>query len=452
MNNTIPHDVSSIMKILENNKYEIWLVGGCVRDMLMNKSCNDYDLTTNATPEIMQYLFHNHGYKTITTGSKHGTIGVLCNNKIVEITTYRTEQNYQSHRYPGSITYTSSLEEDLKRRDFTMNAIAWHPEKGFVDPFQGIEDIKNKQIRCVGNPHKRFEEDALRILRALRFHCTLHFSIEKKTDEALRKSVSLLTYISKERIRNEFNKMLMGELCNTLNMLKENYVLPYILPGYESLYDHTQPTPWHCYDIFTHTDIALNHTIGYPLESKLAIVFHDLGKIECEIIDKQGIAHYKHHALISEQKAKQYMQDLKYDKKTIQKVCTLIRYHDTYITLDKACLRKFLSYFNYDFSFARQALDIQLADDHAKNQEKVKEKIVIILQGKNMLHLMEQQHDYVTKKELDINGNDLIRLGYSGKQIQEQLDILYKYVMEDPARNKKEILISYLKSSDFFIS
>ena len=199
--------------------------------------------------------------------------------------------------------------------------------------------------------------------------------------------------------------------------------------------------------IYLHTDIALNHTIGYPLESKLAIVFHDLGKIECEIIDKQGIAHYKHHALISEQKAKQYMQDLKYDKKTIQKVCTLIRYHDTYITLDKACLRKFLSYFDNDFKLAKEVLDIQLADNYAKNMEKVQEKINIIENGKIILDTMQKEHDYISLKDLKISGKDLKSLGFQGKQIKEVLNILYNYVLENPKYNTKENLLSYIKNS-----
>lgn len=445
MNNKIPKDIFSIMNILQNSGYEVWFVGGCVRDMIMKRPCNDYDLTTNATPETMQNLFQNYGFRFITTGIKHGTISVLCNKNIVEITTYRTENNYQDHRHPETINYTSSLKEDLKRRDFTINAIAWHPKKGFVDPFHGKEDIAKKQIRCVGNPKKRFEEDALRILRALRFHCTLHFSIEKQTKQALQQISFLLGHISKERIRNEFNKMLMGELPNTLTLLKDVNVLSYILPNYEFLYNHAQPTPWHCYDIFTHTDIALNHTIAYPLESKLAIIFHDTGKIECEEIDKQGIAHYRNHALISEQKAKFYMQNLKYDKKTIQKVCMLIRYHDTFITPDRVCLRKFLSFFDNNFELAKEVLDIQLSDNYAKNLEKVDEKINIIKKGKKLIDIMQREHDYISLKDLKLSGKDLISLGFQGKKIKDILDILYNYVLEDPNRNTKENLLSYIK-------
>lgn len=442
----IPTNILDILDILHTHKEEAYLVGGCVRDLLMKRDVHDYDITTSCLPTRMIELFSSKGYSCIPTGLQHGTITILHEQQAIELTTYRIETHYEDHRSPQQVTFTRSLLEDLKRRDFTMNAIALSRDGTLIDPFNGIQDIQKKRITCVGDPKKRLEEDALRILRAIRFHCTLNFEIEEETINAIQQLAATLSYISSERIKDELNKLLMGDQDNTLLLLRNMKVLPYILQDFTPLYDHEQKTPWHCYDIFTHTDVALNHTKGYPLESKLAIIFHDIGKIACESFDEFGIAHYKKHALVSERMAIKQLRNLKYDKKTIQKVAKLILYHDYYVQPNRKVLRRFASKFDNDIPFALQALDIQLADDMAKNLDKSLEKIEIIKIAKEMLCTMDLEKDLLSIKDLAINGHDLLALGYQGKEIGILLQSLYDYAIEDLTRNTKTQLQTYLEN------
>lgn len=440
MKDTIPSHILWVLETLNQHHKEAFLVGGCVRDMLMHREIHDYDITTNAKPRAVMEIFKKLDCLVVPTGMKHGTISVQVKEEWVEITTYRIEQEYVHHRFPAAVLFTDQLTKDLERRDFTMNAIAYHPSLGFVDPFHGQKDIQQGIIRCVGEPKKRFEEDALRILRALRFSCTLHFIISEDTQKAIHACHSLLAYISKERIRSEFDKILVGDYPNTLSMLRTFGVLPYILPGYHIIYDHEQKTPWHTYDIFTHTDLALNHTKGYPLESKLAIIFHDVGKPESESFDEAGIAHYKRHALYSKRIAESMMKELTYSRTMIQHVCTLILYHDYYVKAKRTVLRKFLSKFDNDFALAMQVLDVQIADDFAKNMDLAQEKIDIILESKQLLQTMVLEQDYLSLKDLCLNGHDIIALGYRGKEIKDALQFLYEIVLLDPNQNTKETL------------
>lgn len=446
MKNNIPPSMIKIVTILKEAGYEAYFVGGCVRDMLMQRKTHDYDITTNALPQETMQIFAAKGYQVIPTGIKHGTITVLVNKEPVEITTYRIEQTYHDHRHPSAIIFTKDLKEDLKRRDFTMNDIAYDPTYGLYDPFHGAQDIAQKRIRCVGDATTRFQEDALRMLRALRFSCVLDFTLDKACGKAIQQNHNLLHYVSKERIREEFNRLLMGEKANTLQLLYDFHVLDEILPGYSALYGHEQKTPWHIYDVFQHTDIALNHTKGYPLESKLAIIFHDWGKPACESFDDNGIAHYKKHAYVSEQIAYEQMKALKYDNKTIETVCLFIRYHDYYVHEKRSTLRRFVAHFHNDFTLAKQALDIQLADDMAKNRTKSDEKIVIIKSCQRLLSIMEKEKDMLSMKDLAINGHDLIQLGFQGKTIGDVLKAVYEWVLEEPSRNEKDILERYIKT------
>ncbi|MEG1732985.1 MAG: HD domain-containing protein [Longicatena sp.] len=434
-----------ILSILKQHHKEAFLVGGCVRDMLMKRIPHDIDITTSALPEEVIDIFSKENCKVIPTGLQHGTITLLRHHEAIEVTTYRIDSDYINHRRPKEVAFSRSLIEDLKRRDFTMNAIAYHPELGLQDPFNGVQDIKEHVIRCVGDANKRMQEDALRILRALRFEAVLNFSLTQACQQAIMNNAHLLAYISKERIRDEFSKLLMGERENTLERLHATHTLSYILPDYEKIYGWEQKTPWHKYDIFTHTDIALNHTYSYPLESKLAIIFHDIGKIEVESFDEQGIAHYKKHALISTSLARTYLKDLKFDNHTIDKVCKLILYHDYYLQENKSMLRKFLTKFDNNIDFAFQALDIQIADDYAKNMEKSQEKIDTIIKCKQMMIEMEKEHDLFTLKDLAINGLDIQAIGLKGKEIGDALTYALDLVLLDPSVNTKDYLLKTIQ-------
>ena len=441
----VPDDILWVLKQLHTHDQEAFLVGGCVRDMLMGREVHDFDITTSALPETTMEIFKQAGCIVIPTGIKHGTITVLVNNEPIEITTYRIEKAYLNHRAPSQVIFTKNLLEDLKRRDFTMNAIAYDPTNGYYDPFDGRKDIEEGIIRCFGDPYERLKEDALRILRAIRFSAVLNFSIEPHLKQAIKELAPTLSYISKERIRDEFNKILLSQHLDLLQMLYDYQVLDEILPGYSKLYGHDQKTPWHIYDIFRHSDVALNHTIGYPLESKLAIVLHDIGKPEMETFGEDGIAHYKRHALISEQKARAYLMDLRYDHKSIERVCTLILYHDYYVKANRKILRRFLSKFDNDIAYAISALYVQMADDYAKNMEKAQEKIDILNASIELLKVIDQEKDFFHKKDLKVNGHDMMKLGLQNKQIGDMLDELYQQVIDDPSMNEKEKLMAYAR-------
>ncbi|MEG1066432.1 MAG: [cytidine(C)-cytidine(C)-adenosine (A)]-adding enzyme, partial [Erysipelotrichaceae bacterium] len=264
--------VKDIINILHSNGYEAYLVGGCVRDSILNKSINDYDITTNALPSEMVELFNSEGYTVIPTGIVHGTVTILKYKHSVEITTYRIDNEYINNRKPKAVTFTSSLYEDLKRRDFTINAMAYNDLEGLIDPLNGLSDLNNKTIKAVGNPILRFHEDALRILRCIRFSCTLNFKIDRYTTSALISSYYLLNNIAKERIRDELCKILLSDRPNLLIALKDYKVLELIIPEYTITLDFDQNNKWHIYNLFDHMNIALNATKGLPLTCKLAIL------------------------------------------------------------------------------------------------------------------------------------------------------------------------------------
>lgn len=437
--------IQMVLQLFPTIHKEAWLVGGCVRDMLMERELHDYDITTDATPYEVMALFRKYGYRVIPSGLKHGTVTVLVQDEPVEITTYRTESAYTDHRSPKAVRFTSDLDEDLKRRDFTMNAIAWHPKRGFHDPYHGQADIARKIIRCVGNASERMQEDALRIFRALRFHCTLHFAIEEETAQAIRTHAHLLSYISRERIREEFNRILLQDYPDTLQLLKDMRVLDAIAAGYTRLMNKEQNNPWHIYDVFTHTDVALNHTAGMALEGKLAIIFHDVGKPACEASDADGISHYNGHAQKSVELAKHWLKELRYDNKTIHRVLRCIAYHDYNLTPKKSTLRRYLSKFDNQLPDALLALDVQLADQLAKNPELAANGVQLIRQCKELLLKMHAEEELLSLQTLAVNGRDMMDCGLRGKQIKTALHMLLDYAMQDPSRNTKEQLLEELK-------
>lgn len=441
MKMSIPSEVLWVMQQIEQVNEEVFLVGGCVRDYLLQREIHDYDLTTSMPAHEMMELFSKRDCKVIPTGLQHGTITIIHKHTPVEITTYRIDQGYEGHRSPSSVQYTKSLHEDLKRRDFTINAIAYHPSTGFIDIFQGMQDIEQKIIRCVGDATLRFQEDALRILRAIRFRCQLHFEIDNETKASILSQHTLLKYISKERIRDEFIKLVLSDAFDLLQFLRSLNILSYILPGIDIIYDFEQHSPWHCYDVFKHTDIALNHANGTDLQVKLAIILHDIGKVKAQTF-KGIIAHYYGHAKISAELAKHILSSLAFPKKLILEVCTLIRYHDTYV-MNRSQMRKLLYRLGNNFDQMERLLIIQACDDSAKIPEKVIQQKQRNLDNRNMLEHMRQEHDILDKKEMLVNGTDMIKLGFQNREIQEVLDYLFMLILKTPANNTKEKLIAF---------
>ncbi|NCC53904.1 MAG: CCA tRNA nucleotidyltransferase [Erysipelotrichia bacterium] len=432
--------IHQLFQIFKQNGYRLYLVGGCVRDFLMHRCFTDYDMCTNATPDEMITLAKKHDIKIIPTGIKHGTLTFILEHVPIEITTFRTESEYEKNRFPKAVQFSDDLQEDIKRRDFTMNAICMD-ETTIYDFFDGQGDIENKLIRCVGDANSRFQEDALRMLRCLRFSFTLNFAIEMNTWKAIQDNAPLLNNISKERIRDELCKMLMSDHQDILLILKEAKVLDIILPEFIATYDCSQETKWHIYDVFHHMNAVMNASKGYSLSMKLALLLHDITKPAHKTIDEKGNAHFMGHAHSAAILAKQILKRLKFDKATIKEVSTMIEYHDYYMYDTKKSVHKLMYKLNGDFIMAYQILKIQLADNMGKNQVQCTLKNRMIYSVTIMLKEMEKNHECFTIKDLQINGNDLKTIGYSEKEIGQVLHYLLKYVLNQQEKNTKEDLL-----------
>lgn len=441
----LPLQTKWLLQQFENAGFSCFFVGGCVRDYLLGRSIHDYDFTSNATPEQMRSFLSDKNCTILDIGASFGTITVIYQGLTMEITTYRIEQKYQNHRSPKQLSFTDDINADLARRDFTINAMAYHPQIGLIDPFYGLKDLKKQLIRCVGCSHQRLNEDALRILRALRFHFTLHFTLDSECEAAIIDNAYLLTDISKERIQAEFSKILMSDAENLLKTLRHYHVLEFIVPFISEIYDITQESKWHSYDVFTHTDIALNHTSGFCLTEKLAVLFHDFGKAYCKQLDAQGNAHFPQHQTKSAELAKQALYEMKYPKRMIKDICTLIALHDDYIEADELSLIRLLAKLNMNYSLAYSLIRIQYADTCAKNLVYSQTQLQKLTQAQRKLKTMEHSGFSILPSDLALNGNDLIELGLSGKQIKEALDFLYEQVIGNPQCNQKEQLIKLLK-------
>lgn len=419
--------------------YEAYAVGGAVRDLIMSVPTNDFDVTASATPEQMKKVFQ--GEKIVETGIKHGTLTLVYEGENVEITTYRIDGEYGDNRHPSRVEFTSSLSEDLSRRDFTINALAYNPiSDTLVDLFGGRADIENKIIKAIGEPKKRFTEDALRILRAIRFSSTLGFEIEQKTKQAMLECATLLKNISRERIASELNKFLCGK--NVKNAILENYeILAYILPDIKKMKDFDQKNSWHIYDILTHTAVVVENT---PPVSHLRLMafLHDIGKVHTFTIDDKGIGHFYGHNAQSEKIARRFFEEYKYDNFTKERCCKIISLHDTPIQEDKIYIKKRLNRMGRDAFF--ELLALQRADNLAQNPQKVNMEHFDIVE--KIANEIIEENNCFSLKTLAINGSILIENGFkAGKQIGEILNYLLNEVIEERAKNEKQELLNIAK-------
>lgn len=430
----IPEEVKLIFNTLNDNGFEAFIVGGSVRDTLLNREILDWDITTSAKPENIISLFPN----TIPTGIKHGTISVRVNNKSYEVTTYRIDGNYTDNRHPDNVTFTESIYEDLSRRDFTINSMAYNFESGIIDPFNGVEDLKNKIIRAVGLPNLRFSEDALRMLRAIRFSTKLNFSIEEATFNAIKSNSSLITDISLERIREEINKILLSDKPSIgIELLKETNLLKYIFPEFIPTIGFNQHNPHHDKDIFYHTLAVLDYSPNRLLV-RLAALLHDIGKPNCFTIDKKGIGHFYNHDIESGKIAKEILIRLRYDNDTIRKVVTLITEHMCLFKGSKESTLKGLIV-RVGKHNLEDLFDLLIADrlGHKMHSDLgeinlLREKAMSIIASGDPLAI----------NDLDISGLDLINLGFNkGPIIGEILQYLLTLVIVNPIKNKKALLI-----------
>lgn len=422
------------IEMFNNAGYEAYAVGGCVRDAIMNIEINDFDITTSATPEEMQQVFKNE--RTYETGIKHGTITFVYKNENVEITTYRLDGEYEDNRRPKSVEFTKSLENDLKRRDFTMNAIVYNNSEGYIDMFGGIEDIKNKTIRAIGNPKDRFNEDALRILRAIRFASKLGFEIEENTKKAMLECKHLLHNISGERIAAEINKFVLGS--NVKKAILDHYdILSEIIPEFEAMHNFDQRNDWHIYDVLTHTAVVVENTPQIA-HLRLTALLHDTGKVHTFTIDDNGVGHFYGHNDKSAEIAENYLTKYKYDNFTKERVYKLVKVHDTPIEPDRILIKKRINRMGKDCFF--DLIKIKRADNLAQNLNKVRLDIIDEIE-KIATDIVNE--DCFTLGSLKINGGDLIKNGFKpGKQLGNILNTLLEEVMEEKIPNEKEALLN----------
>ncbi len=435
---SIPSNAEKILRILEENGYEAYVVGGCVRDSVLGRTPDDWDITTSAKPEQVKELF----YRTIDTGLKHGTVTVLMDKEGFEVTTYRVDGDYEDGRHPKEVLFTSSLEEDLKRRDFTINAMAYHPDRGLVDLFHGMDDIRNKVIRCVGSPLERFQEDALRILRAVRFSAQLGFAVEKETEDGIRALAPNLKCVSAERIQTELVKLLVSSHPDYLRTAYETGVTRQFLPEFDVCMGTEQNTPHHCWTVGEH---ILHSLAGVRADKvlRLTMLLHDIGKPAVKTTDEKGRDHFKTHGAQSEKMAKIILRRLKFDNDTTEKVCRLIRWHDARPLPEMKQVRRAVNRIGEDIF--PLYLEVQRADMLAQSGYKRAEKEAR-LDGVTLCYRkILEENQCISLKELAVKGKDLIEAGYRpGPEIGEKLNFLLEHVLECPEDNRKEILLSLL--------
>ncbi len=434
----IPKSVKLIIDVLEKNGFEAFAVGGCVRDTILNRDPQDWDITTSAKPQQVKELFH----KTLDTGLQHGTVTVMISHVGYEVTTYRIDGEYNDSRHPDSVEFTSNLIEDLKRRDFTINAMAYNPREGLVDAFEGLKDIDNKVIRCVGNAEERFGEDALRILRAVRFSAQLGFEIADETLDAIRKLSPTLSKISAERIRNELEKLIESDHPEKLVQAYELGITKVVLPEFDDMMECDQITPYHQYNVGEHTIIVMQNVPANRV-MRFTALFHDVAKPKVKWIDeKNGRTHFKGHALEGSIMVGKILRRLRVDNKTIKTVSRLIACHDDR-PADKGMtpenIRRSVHKIGKDIY--EQYLQIAYADFQGKSDYGKEKGFDGYLYACEQFKYIMENEICTSVAEMKISGKILIEMGCpTGSIIGDILDELMDMVLADPAKNTEEYL------------
>lgn len=437
----IPEHAQKAIDLLSQNGYTAYAVGGCIRDSFLEKTPDDWDICTECRPDEIKRIFSR--YRTIDTGIKHGTITVMIDRKLVEITTFRSDGEYENHRKPAHVEFVTSLQDDLKRRDFTINAMCSKNGIEIIDPFGGQKDLKQGIIRCVGDPSKRFEEDALRILRGLRFASVLDFEIEKNTKVAMFDKMHLLKCISEERICVELKKLICGKAADKI-LLEYRDIIAVIIPEIEPCFDFKQNNPHHCYTVWKHIVKSLSFVRPEPV-MRMTMLLHDIEKPKMATVDDNGISHFKKHQYESAQTAAKILNRLRFDNHSAKYICGLITEHDNRIPAEMISVKRFISKHGFQFMF--DYLEVRRADTYAQSDYLRQEKLHELDElARLTIELMEE--DCCLKlSDLEVNGNDLISLGLSGKQVGERLRLLLEMVIDGKLQNRKDALLNYIKES-----
>lgn len=431
----LPEKVNYIIETLMKHGFEAYAVGGCVRDTVLSRVPQDWDITTSAKPEQVKGIFSH----TVDTGIRHGTVTVMINHEGFEVTTYRIDGEYEDARHPKEVQFTSNLLEDLRRRDFTINAMAYNEADGLVDAFNGLEDLQKGIIRCVGCAKERFSEDALRMLRAVRFAAQLGFSIEEETKKAIGMLAPNIAKVSAERIQVELVKLLVSANPNEIRTAYETGLTRVFLPELDRMMETPQNNPHHCYTVGEHTVEALCYV---PADKvlRLTMLLHDVAKPECRTTDEKGIDHFYGHPAAGSKMAKIILRRLKFDNETTERTCRLVEWHDDNPKLDERLIRRAVSRIGaeqYPALFAVKTADIMAQSDYHK-----REKLDYVKAYEAAYQEIMEKQQCLTIKQLAVTGNDLIENGMKpGKEIGEMLKYLLEQVLENPQWNTKEKLL-----------
>lgn len=437
----VPDKAKRVVNTIQAAGFEAYVVGGCVRDSILGRQPQDWDITTSAKPEQVKALFP----RTIDTGLQHGTVTVMQDREGFEVTTYRIDGEYEDSRHPKEVVFTPNLEEDLKRRDFTINAMAYNEEKGLVDIFGGMEDIRLGRIRCVGRAEERFGEDALRMLRAIRFSAQLGYEIDEETQQGIRRLAPTLKNISAERIQTELVKMLVSSHPDYLRTAYDMGVTKIFFPEFDRAMETEQHHPHHMYSVGEH----ILHSLAYVPADKvlrLTMLLHDIGKPDTLTIDEQGITHFYNHERLSAEMAKTILRRLKFDNDTINMVYKLVMYHDYGNSVEPTLqiVRRAMNKIGED---AFPALfQVKYADMMAQSDYLRDEKLKRLENWRQLYAEICEKQQCVSLKSLAVTGSDLIAAGMKpGRELGDVLQKLLQLVLDDPACNTKEKLLSEAK-------
>jgi len=437
----LPPFVANIIGVLNSAGEDACVVGGCVRDTLLGKQPHDWDVTTSALPEKVMSLFPG---KAIPTGLKHGTVTVLSDGVGCEVTTYRIDGDYGDGRHPDSVRFTTDIQQDLARRDFTVNAIAYAPGKGFAFPQNAMDDLRSRTITCVGDPDQRFSEDALRVMRAVRFSATLGFNIAPETREAVFRHISDLDQVSRERVHDELLKLLVG--TNVKQVLKEyRDVIAAVIPEVRPCFDFDQCNPYHVYDVWNHIVKAVSIVKPDPI-LRMTMLLHDIGKPYCCQTEESGHRHFHGHGEVSAKLAGTILNRLRFSNEEQRTIVHLVAIHDRFIEANPTAVRRLLNQIGSD-QFDR-LLEVRLADVCAQNPEFKEKRVEKVKNLKEIKTKIIEENEGFKLKDLDINGRDLIAAGYQpGPEIGRILNTLLEHVLEHPEDNNKETLLSLTKNA-----
>lgn len=434
----IPSDIKKILSLLNESGYKAYAVGGCIRDSFMGRTPNDWDITTEASPEQIKEVFAS--FRTIDTGIRHGTVTVICNHTPIEITTFRIDGEYTDNRHPDSVEFTKDVKEDLARRDFTVNAIAYNPEEGIIDPFGGIEDIRNKIIRCVGSPDKRFNEDALRILRAIRFSSTLGFEIEQETSESIIRNEKLISGIAVERISTELLKLLTGINVHSV-LLNYKSVLAVFIPELKIQFGFKQFGKKHAYDIWGHTALTVANIENDPI-LRLTMLLHDSGKAATHLINEKGNSTFKNHAVVGGVIAEGILRRLKMSNEYIKTVSYLVSIHDKDVPESKIQVKEYLREMGEE-NFIR-LMKIRRADRSALSKDFRDISNELAFAYTAFSEIITNNEPYMLN-QLAIKGGDIKKM-FPPDKIGEKLNALLDFVIREPEHNNKKDLLETVKN------